>query len=88
MDLKERTKGQPGYEKLRFEAHDFFSPQPVSGADVYLLRFMCHDYSDKYAAKILQGLVPALGPKSRILLFDGIMPAPGTVNKLEERKAR
>lgn len=22
MDIKERTKGQPGYEKLRFEAHD------------------------------------------------------------------
>ncbi|KAJ9657495.1 hypothetical protein H2198_004256 [Neophaeococcomyces mojaviensis] len=87
-DMRERTNEQPGYEKISFEAHNFFTPQPVKDADVYLLRFICHDYSDKYAAKILQSLVPALGPKSKVLIFDGVMPAPGTVGRLEERKAR
>ena len=87
-DVVERTEGKEGYERLKFQANDFFGEQPVREADVYLLRFICHDYSDKYAAKILQGLVPAMGAKSRILLFDGVMPAPGSVSKFEERKAR
>ena len=69
-DMKERTKGQPGYEKVSYQAHDFFSQQSIQGAEIYLLRFILHDYSDNYAAKILQALVPALGPRSKILLFD------------------
>lgn len=86
-DMNERTKTTP-HERVRWEAHDFFKEQPVKNARVYLLRFILHDYSDKYAAQILKAIIPAMGPESRILLFDGIMPAPNTIAKHEERRAR
>lgn len=75
-------------EKIKFEAHDFFEPQPIKNADVYLLRFICHDHSDKYAAKILANIVSTMGPTSRILIMDGVMPPPGTLSRAEERKLR
>lgn len=34
--------------RISFQAHDFFQEQPVKGADVYLLRLVLHDWSDKY----------------------------------------
>ncbi|KAI8941843.1 hypothetical protein NX059_003042 [Plenodomus lindquistii] len=40
--------------------HDFLKPQPVRGADIYLLRWVLHDWSDKYCIMILQNLIPAL----------------------------
>ena len=82
-DVKDRHT-----DRVDFQVHNFFDPQPVKGADVYLLRYICHDYSDKYAAKILANIVTAMGPRSRIIVIDGIIPAPNTVSKLEERRAR
>lgn len=86
-DMKTRTKVNPN-PRVRWEAHNFFQEQPIRGASIYLLRFILHDYSDKYAARILKALVPALGQHSKILLFDGIMPEPNTMTKPDERKAR
>ena len=88
---KERTEDKKkgnGNERIEFQSHSFFEPQPVKAADVYLLRFICHDYPDKYAVKILQNLILAMGPKSRIVVMDGIMPLPHTLTKIEERKMR
>jgi len=85
--VKERTKDQKS-ESIEFQTHGFFESQPVKGADVYLLRFICHDYSDKDAARILESLVPAMGPNSRIILMDGVMPAVNSVSKLDERRVR
>lgn len=48
----------------------FLTPQPVHGADVYLLRWVMHDWSDKYCVKILQALVPALKKGARVLVND------------------
>jgi 6-hydroxytryprostatin B O-methyltransferase len=86
--VKERVKGQKHFERIEFQAHSFFEPQPVRGAHVYLLRFICHDYSDKYAAKILGNIIPAMGPKSRIVVMDGVVPPPGILSHLEERVKR
>ncbi len=85
--VKERTKDKKN-ETIEFQVQSFFEPQPVKDADVYLLRFICHDYPDKYAAKILQNIIPAMGPKSRIINMDGVMPPPDTSTKIEERKMR
>lgn len=74
--------------KIKFEAHDFFEPQPIKNADIYLLRLICHDHSDKYAAKILANIVSAMGPTSRIIIMDGVLPPPGTLTRAEERKLR
>ena len=46
--------------RIEYMQHDFFAQQPVKGADIYFLRFILHDWSDKYARKIIENLVPAL----------------------------
>lgn len=74
--------------KIEFQAHNFFTPQPVKNADVYLLRFICHDYSDKYAAQILSSITPAMGPNSRIMIVDGLMPEVGVMSKFDEQRLR
>lgn len=73
---------------LQFHAHDFFQPQPASGAGVYLLRMILHDWPDEDAARILANLVPAMSNRSRILVMDIILPAPGSVPVSRERILR
>lgn len=83
-----RVQGQ-NMEKLKFQVYDMFKQtQPVKGAEVYLLRFILHDYSDKYAAIILKNIVPAMGPNSRIIIAEMVMPEPGTVPRIIEKKMR
>jgi hypothetical protein len=74
--------------RVSFMAHDFFEEQPVHGADVYLLRWILHDWSDKYAVKILKALLPALRSGSRVLVHEHILPEAGGVPLLEERGLR
>lgn len=61
---------------VSFQPHDFFTPQPTK-ADVYFLRHILHDYSDKYAIKILKNLLPVLVPGNRIIVCDIVLPPPG-----------
>lgn len=75
-------------DRIRFHAHDFFQTQPVHGADVYLLRHVLHDWSNKYVRKILQALIPALKPGAKVVLNDRIIPGYGEGNYMKEREAR
>lgn len=61
-------------DRLVFEAHDFFKPQPIQHATIYLLRWILHDWPDKEAVKILRALVPVMKPSTILLLNDGIVP--------------
>lgn len=63
--------------RITFRPHDIFTPQPVNAA-VYFLRLILHDYSDPYAVKILQNLVPAMKTGSRIVISEIMLPSPGT----------
>ncbi|RDK39053.1 O-methyltransferase [Aspergillus phoenicis ATCC 13157] len=74
-------------ERVSFQAHDFFAPQTVAG-DVYLLRHVCHNWSDKNAARILRNLVPAMKSSSRILLVEVVTVRPGVVNRVQEKYMR
>ncbi|KAG4431838.1 hypothetical protein IFR05_012676 [Cadophora sp. M221] len=73
--------------RVSLTTHDFFTPQPVS-ADVYYFRWIFHNWSDAYAVKILQNLVPAMKPGARVLLNDGVLPEPGSVGGMEEMSIR
>lgn len=55
--------------RVRFQPHDFFEPNPVAHADVYWLRYVLHDWSDEYCVRILAAIKPAMGPRSRILIW-------------------
>lgn len=65
----------PGVEKM---THDFFTAQPVKYAQVYYLRRVFHDYQDAEAKKILEAIMPAMAPDSRILISDMLLPEPVT----------
>ena len=68
--------------------HDFFKPQPVSGADVYFFRWIFHNWSDKYCIQILRNLIPALKRGARVIISDAVLPEPGEIPKKLESQMR
>ncbi|GAW18307.1 hypothetical protein ANO14919_077820 [Xylariales sp. No.14919] len=73
IDAKENVPSDVA-SQVKFMVHDFFTPQPVVGADVYFFRWIFHNWSDKYSIKILQSLIPALKPGSKVIISDAVMP--------------
>ncbi|KAI0318584.1 S-adenosyl-L-methionine-dependent methyltransferase [Amylostereum chailletii] len=55
------------------QGHDFFTAEPVKNADVFLLRMILHDWSDKYCVKILRNLRDAAMPSTRLLIVDSLI---------------
>ncbi|AEO54737.1 hypothetical protein MYCTH_2297644 [Thermothelomyces thermophilus ATCC 42464] len=75
-------------ERITLMAHDFFTEQPIKGADVYYFRWIIHNYSTPYAVRILQNLIPALKPGARIIINDHCLREPGQENPWDERVMR
>ncbi|TPX08611.1 uncharacterized protein E0L32_009950 [Thyridium curvatum] len=77
-------------KRVQWVAHDFFQPQPdvAKGADVYFMRYILHDWSDAYAKKILRNVVQAMGPESRLVIADAVMPPPGLLPQCQEEVLR
>ncbi|KAI5855065.1 S-adenosyl-L-methionine-dependent methyltransferase [Durotheca rogersii] len=78
----------PAWQRIELQEHDFFGPQPVAGAAVYLLRMIIHDWPDAKAAQILGQLARAMSPASRLLIMDMVIPAPGSGPILAEAALR
>ncbi|KAH7377928.1 O-methyltransferase-domain-containing protein [Phaeosphaeria sp. MPI-PUGE-AT-0046c] len=77
VDVAAKSAPEDVSRRLEFMSHDFFEKQPVE-ADVYLLRWILHDWSDQYCIIILRALIPALHSGSRILIHEWIVPEPHT----------
>ncbi|KAI1212599.1 S-adenosyl-L-methionine-dependent methyltransferase [Annulohypoxylon truncatum] len=71
--------------QIVFQAHDFFTPQPVKGAAVYFLRWILHNWSDEYAVRILRNIGQAMSEKSRLIIHDYCIE---DLDKLSLRKKR
>jgi hypothetical protein len=71
-----------------FMKHDFFEEQPIKGAEVYLFRWILHNWPDKYCINILRALIPALKRGARVLIMEMVMPPPGLLPNGIERKLR
>ncbi|EGD85308.1 hypothetical protein H112_06207 [Trichophyton rubrum D6] len=65
--------------RVSFQVHDFFNPQPINGADVYLLRMILHSWSDREAQSIISHILPAMQTGARLLIMDSVLPLPGAV---------
>lgn len=70
--------------RIKFQSHDFMTPQPVKAADVYFLKHILHDWPDLVSTKILRNIVSAMTPfennrGSRLLIMDSVMPEMGEV---------
>ena len=75
-------------DRIVFQAHDFHTPQPVKGADVYFYRWILHNHSDKYAINMLRQLIPALKKGARVVINDHCLPEPGTESLWDEKIIR
>ena len=75
-------------DRVAFMEHDLFSEQPVTSADVYLLRWILHDWPDAYAMKILRALVPALKSGSRVCICEQVLPEVGSLSLYQAKGVR
>jgi demethylsterigmatocystin 6-O-methyltransferase len=74
QDIASTLAHAPAAEGLEFQEHDFFKPQPIKGAKYYYLRHILHDWNDEDSIRILQNLVPAMAPESRIMIDEVFLP--------------
>jgi hypothetical protein len=60
-------------ERVVCEAGDFFHTVPA-GADIYVLSRVLHDWDDDRALRILAACRQAMGPESRLVIVDALLP--------------
>lgn len=71
--------------RCRFEACDIFKAVP-SGGDIYLLRFILHDWNDAESRRILQTIRTAIPLGGRVLTVEMLVPEtnePGFVQLMD-----
>ncbi|KAK4973032.1 hypothetical protein LTR42_006326 [Elasticomyces elasticus] len=69
--IKNNTSPPEGVELM---SYDFFTPQPVKGARIYLFRSVCHDWDDSHSRELLSNTVAAMDPEySRLLVDDWVL---------------
>jgi hypothetical protein len=61
-------------ERVKFEAGNFFERVPA-GHDAYLLSHIIHDWSEEQCLTILTNCRRAMGPKSKLLIVEFVLPA-------------
>ncbi|THD00347.1 hypothetical protein EYZ11_000240 [Aspergillus tanneri] len=54
--------------------YNFLEPQPVKGAAIYFFRHIFHNWPDTVSQQILRNTMSAMGPASRIIIVDEVMP--------------
>lgn len=54
-------------------AHDIFEKQPVENSSVFFIRYVMHNWSDKYCIKFLRRLREAATPDTRLVVMEHIM---------------
>ncbi|KAI1140810.1 O-methyltransferase-domain-containing protein [Hypoxylon sp. FL0543] len=78
-------------DRVTFQQHNFFNPQPVHDASAFLLRQCLHNNNDEDSIKIIRAVVPALercGRGTPLLINDVVLPDSGTVARSEEHHLR
>jgi hypothetical protein len=61
-------------EGVVLAGHDFTTKQPVKGSKAYFMRMVMHDYADPVCVVILSQLAKAMGPDSRVLICEMVLP--------------
>ncbi|KAI0842124.1 hypothetical protein F5Y06DRAFT_306973 [Hypoxylon sp. FL0890] len=77
QDREEAIKNAAGVKGIQFMVHDFFKPQPISGAKYYYLRAILHNWDDDKAVQILANIVPAMSADSLVLIDEVVIPDVG-----------
>jgi hypothetical protein len=80
-------------DRVTFQQYDFFEPQPIRDAGIYLCRAIFHNHNDEDSIKMLRAIIPALEGRSDdpiLLINEVIVPeyAEGAVTRSEENQHR
>lgn len=74
---------------IKFERYDFIQGKNREDkADIYMFRFVMHDWSDSYVITILNKIVANMRDDARILIMDYIVPKPNDFPLVVERLKR
>ncbi|KAF7341723.1 hypothetical protein MSAN_02070800 [Mycena sanguinolenta] len=60
-------------QMVEFQAYDFFNPQPVQNAAVFMLRYIVHNWPDMRTVEILQRLRDAAQPTTKLVVIEKIL---------------
>ncbi|KAL8858569.1 MAG: hypothetical protein Q9178_004863 [Gyalolechia marmorata] len=77
--------------RVRYQQHSFFDPQPTKDAAAFLIRQCTHNWADQDVVTIFKSFVPGLehsGPETPLLINDILIPEPGTWPRHQERVLR
>jgi ketosteroid isomerase-like protein len=72
-DARARIRASGLAKRCSVVGGDFFEDVP-SGADLYLLKWVLHDWSDAQAVEILHNCRRAMPPGSKLLLIERVIP--------------
>ena len=53
--------------------HDFFTPQPIVDASIFMIRAVFHDWPTSYPKRILMQLRPVAQPTTKTLIVERIV---------------
>ncbi|KAI1103750.1 S-adenosyl-L-methionine-dependent methyltransferase [Jackrogersella minutella] len=74
--------------RLEYASYNFLTEKVTLQADAYIFRHIFHDWSDKYGAKILKNLVPALKKGTKIWLSEVVLPNLSDNNRTKDQMQR
>lgn len=74
QDIPETLNSAPKNAAVEFQVHDFFTEQPIKGAKFYYIRQILHDWTDDDSIRILKAILPAMGPESRLVIDEVVLP--------------
>ncbi|KAL8951978.1 MAG: hypothetical protein Q9222_002070 [Ikaeria aurantiellina] len=66
-------------DRISFQHHNFFTPEPLKDVEVFLLRMIIHDWPAAEAVEIIRNLVNSMKPGGKLIIMDTVLPQPGSV---------
>ncbi|KAF7350971.1 S-adenosyl-L-methionine-dependent methyltransferase [Mycena sanguinolenta] len=60
-------------ERVVFQVADFFQPNEVHGAEVYMLRYIIDDWNDDACVTILSAIKASMSEKSKVLIVEALL---------------
>ncbi|XXH01794.1 General amino acid permease [Hypoxylon texense] len=60
-------------DRVEFVEQDFFTPQTMEPPAAFVMRYILHNWADKYATRILQNLVPAMRKGTKVLIYEYVL---------------
>ena len=93
QDLEATIRSAPSLpvdvrDRITFQIHDFFTPQPQVEADVFFFARVLHDWGDEKCMEIIANVVPAMKKGARLMVNDTILSLPNEGSVMDQRSRR